>query len=82
MAQARGLGADGVRPGRLKTRIARSDLKDMAGGDLSCPICDADLLLAGDERVGDQVHCSFCGAQFLLRQKPERSDEWEVEEDY
>lgn len=54
----------------------------MAASELCCPICDADLILAGDERVGDQVYCTYCGAQFLLREKPERANEWEVEEDW
>lgn len=58
----------------------------MGAPDLACPVCDADLLLGGDERVGDLVHCTFCGAPFVLHQRVRRSDDdeaaWEVEEDF
>jgi hypothetical protein len=56
----------------------------MGTQDLACPVCDADLILAGDERVGDLVHCMFCGASFLLRQQPRADDEarWKLEEDF
>lgn len=55
----------------------------MAAPDLSCPICDADLLLAGDERVGDVVYCSFCGGPCMVTRRPEKDDEseWEIEDD-
>ena len=51
--------------------------------DLSCPICSADLPLAGDERKGDEVFCTFCGAPFRL-QKTMKDDEEEIslEEDF
>jgi hypothetical protein len=25
-----------------------------------CPICDADVPMHGDERVGDTVYCTYC----------------------
>ncbi len=52
--------------------------------ELSCPVCDADLLLAGDERPGDVVHCSFCSAPFVLQKSAKDDDDalWEVEEDF
>jgi len=57
----------------------------MGAPDLACPVCDADLAFGGDERAGDLVHCSFCGAPFILRVRPQRPDEdearWELEED-
>jgi DNA-directed RNA polymerase subunit RPC12/RpoP len=49
--------------------------------DLSCPICDADLPLAGDERPGDELHCTVCGAPILIKGDP-KSAECEVEEDF
>jgi len=30
--------------------------------ELTCPICSADLPIAGDESDGDQVYCSACGS--------------------
>lgn len=57
----------------------------MAAPDLSCPVCDADLSFGGDERAGELVHCTFCGAPFLLRARPKSDDDeaaWELEEDF
>jgi DNA-directed RNA polymerase subunit RPC12/RpoP len=58
----------------------------MGAPDPACPVCDADLILAGDEHAGDLVHCTYCGAPFLLRQRPRAQDEdekrWELEEDF
>ena len=58
----------------------------MGAPELACPVCDADLTLAGDERAGDLVHCSFCGAPFLLKQRAAGDDEddkrWELEDDF
>ena len=30
--------------------------------DLSCPVCQADIPLSGDEKKGDEVFCTFCGS--------------------
>jgi hypothetical protein len=47
----------------------------------SCPVCNADLPLAGDERKGEQVFCTYCGAPCRLTAAA--SDEaCEVEEDF
>ena len=51
----------------------------MATLELSCPICQADIPLAGDERPGDEFYCTCCGAPGLFTGKPE---ELEVEEDF
>lgn len=56
----------------------------MASPTLSCPVCDADLMLAGDERLGDSVICTYCGAPFTVMRVP-RADEdasIELEEDW
>lgn len=56
----------------------------MARPDLACSICDADLVFAGDESAGDLIHCTFCGAPFVLRERPRASDdesEFLLEED-
>ncbi len=51
--------------------------------DLSCPVCSADLLLEGDERPGDEVFCTYCGAPCRVTKRPSGEDEdYEVEEDF
>jgi hypothetical protein len=50
--------------------------------DLSCPVCQADLPLAGDEQSGDEVFCSYCGAPCRIKVKPEDETQWEAEEDF
>lgn len=57
----------------------------MGSPDLDCPICDADLIFSGEERVGEIVHCTFCGAPFVLRARVKRDEDeaaFELEEDY
>jgi len=48
--------------------------------ELSCPVCSADVPLGGDERRGEQVSCTFCGAPLTLAGKTE--DDMELEEDF
>jgi DNA-directed RNA polymerase subunit RPC12/RpoP len=57
----------------------------MASKDLSCPICNADLPLNGDERQGDEIFCTYCGAPCRLAVKPKKqdaADKYMAEEDY
>jgi hypothetical protein len=57
----------------------------MAIKDLSCPVCNADLPLTGDERKGDEIFCTYCGAPCRLAIKPKREedkDEYLAEEDF
>ncbi len=49
--------------------------------DLSCPVCSADLPLAGDEKKGDEVYCTYCGAPGLLTANA-GSPDCDVDEDY
>jgi hypothetical protein len=51
------------------------------GRDLQCPICNADLALAGDEDSGEEVFCSVCGAPCVLHGKAGDED-FEVEADF
>jgi transcription elongation factor Elf1 len=53
----------------------------MATRDLSCPVCSADLPLAGDERKGEEVFCTYCGAPCRLTENA-WSQECDVEEDF
>ena len=60
-----------------------SDPSGMGIPDLECPICNADLPLAGDEKVGDEVFCTYCGAPSKLKGAPDSDPEdWEAEEDF
>ena len=52
----------------------------MAIADLSWPICSADFPLAGDEKKGDEVFCTYCGAPCTLTANS-TSEDCEVEED-
>ena len=48
---------------------------------LSCSICSADLLMAGDERPGDEIFCTYCGAPYRVKRAPSQDSEAEVEEE-
>jgi len=48
---------------------------------LSCPLCDADLLLSGDEEPGEEVFCAYCGSPVRLPKRPD-SDEATLDEEF
>jgi predicted amidophosphoribosyltransferase len=48
--------------------------------EITCPICQADMPLSGDERPGDEFYCSCCGSPGLIQKKDD--EELEVEEDF
>jgi DNA-directed RNA polymerase subunit RPC12/RpoP len=58
----------------------------MALSDPNCPVCSADIPLAGDERVGDEIFCTYCGAPCRLLVSHRHSDDeeavYEAEEDF
>jgi len=49
--------------------------------DHSCPICNADFPLNGDELAGEEVFCSYCGAPCRLTAAA-ADESCEVEEDF
>jgi len=49
--------------------------------ELTCPICQADIPLAGDEKPGDEVFCTFCRAPCKLAGDPDSPQDWELEDD-
>ena len=53
----------------------------MRRNELSCPICNADVPLAGDEKPGEEVFCTYCGAPFRLAGDPSSDDCELIEED-
>jgi hypothetical protein len=54
----------------------------MASRDLTCPICQADVPLAGDEKPGDEIACLYCGAPCRLAGEPDDESGWDLEEDF
>ncbi len=43
-------------------------------------MCNADLLLSGDEKPGEEVYCTYCGAPCRITQGA--SEAFDVEEDF
>ena len=48
--------------------------------ELACPICDADVPLAGDEKPGEEVYCGFCRAPLTLQGQSE--EDYELEDEF
>jgi hypothetical protein len=53
----------------------------VATSDPSCPVCHADVPLAGDERAGAEIYCAYCHAPCRLT-KDAGDDDCELEEDF
>ena len=47
--------------------------------ELSCPVCEADIPLDGDERSGELILCSYCKMTFKMLKKKEG---WTLSEDF
>jgi len=54
--------------------------KSSLAGYLTCPLCDAEVPLSGDEKIGDQVFCTYC--QCPLAMKKTKAEEVYLEEDF
>lgn len=69
---------------RLKPDARDSDPLPMAStaSKLTCSVCSADLLMAGDERAGDEVFCTYCGSPYRVKKAATQDTDFEVEEDY
>jgi DNA-directed RNA polymerase subunit RPC12/RpoP len=50
--------------------------------ELSCPICNADVPMNGDEQQGDEVFCTYCKAPLTIKGSREDPSEKELEEDF
>jgi DNA-directed RNA polymerase subunit RPC12/RpoP len=67
----------------LKAGRRRSDPPAMPTLELTCPICQADVPLSGDEKPGEEVACTYCGAPCRISGRPDEDPkEWELEEDF
>ena len=59
-----------------------SDRKKAMRSELSCPICNADVPLSGEEKLGEEVFCAYCKAPLTLKGSQEDPSEMELEEDF
>jgi len=66
----------------LKLLRRHSDPWGVMRRDLSCPICNADVPMNGDEKRGDEVFCTYCGAPLTLKGSGEDPSDMELEEDF
>ncbi len=64
----------------LKRELGLSDGRGMGKHEAVCPICDADLPLAGDEHTGEEVYCTVCGAPCKLKSSSD-GEGFDAEED-
>jgi len=49
-------------------------------GYLSCPVCDAEMPLAGDERPGEETSCYYCQTPLVLKKSKEKDELYFVED--
>lgn len=47
---------------------------------LTCPMCDAEIPVSGDEKVGESIYCPYCQIPLRLR-KRKGTEEVYLEED-
>jgi hypothetical protein len=47
--------------------------------ELTCPICEADIPLDGDEKTGDLLLCSYCKMTLKM---VKAKDKWVLEDDF
>lgn len=48
--------------------------------ELECPVCNADIPLTGDEKIGDEIFCVYCRAPLTV--KHGKDDDLLLEDDY
>jgi len=68
--------------GALKLLCRCSDPWGVMRSELSCPVCNADVPMAGDEQPGDEAFCTYCGAPLTLTGARKDPSEMELEEDF
>ncbi len=47
-----------------------------------CPTCDSPLLLEGNERLGDEVFCGYCGSIYKITAVDVNDGSIEFEDDW
>jgi protein-arginine kinase activator protein McsA len=64
----------------IKLEIYENDFRRyFMAKELTCPICDAEIPLDGDETSGDLVLCSYCNMTFKMVKTME---DWTLTEDF
>lgn len=48
---------------------------------LSCPMCEADVLISENEKIGEEVYCQYCETPLKLRKKKD-TEELYLQEDF
>jgi len=48
---------------------------------LNCPVCDAEIPVAEDDRAGSDIYCAYCQSPLKLRQAKGK-EEFYLEEDF
>ncbi len=48
---------------------------------LNCPVCDAEIPVAEDDRAGSDIYCAYCQSPLKLRQVKGK-EEFYLEEDF
>ena len=51
-------------------------------GYITCPVCDAEIPLSGDEKPGEEFGCPYCQSPFTIKKKKGEEDELSLEEDF
>lgn len=47
---------------------------------VSCPVCNVEMIFSGDEEVGEEVFCPYCNAPFILVKREDET--FDIEEDF
>ncbi len=47
---------------------------------MTCPLCDCEIPMSGDEKVGTEVYCPYCECPLKLRKT--KDDELYLQEDF
>ena len=50
--------------------------------EVTCPVCNADIPLGGDEKGGDEIYCTYCGAPCKLKAPDDDGGDMDAEEDF
>ncbi|MCK4739027.1 MAG: lysine biosynthesis protein LysW [Deltaproteobacteria bacterium] len=49
---------------------------------MNCPMCDCELPMGGDEKVGEEISCPYCETPLKLRKSKKDEDKLILEEDF
>ncbi|MBI5562962.1 MAG: hypothetical protein HY894_08975 [Deltaproteobacteria bacterium] len=55
--------------------------KDKHDAYVECPMCDVEVPISQDDKVGDQIFCVYCSTPLKIRKRKD-TDELFLEEDF